>query len=232
MTQRARNTKRGSETRSKLHDAYKTAADLAETPEERKEVRKKFRDLFVAVADDSRDRKRVKNTSCIRIPLPDPLGVLTDISRGNMIRVFDPLREMISLPDEGEPGLGDGGEKRTLCKDMDFEELAENYCGSSDDTLGCMDAISGVLTEYDAGKISDNEFNLLMRDTLLEFGIDKNINFKRNIEIRSPCFATEVERICGSDIECMETIEKMVKAVDDPDQFREIMEEARRKYVR
>lgn len=218
-------------TRSKLQDAYKAAVDLAETPEERKEVRDRFRDLFKAVVDDRRAEKKVdEDMGGIRIPLPDPFGMLTGISRGKIIEVFDPLREMV-FPAEEEQVRG-GVTKRSLCKDLDQEELAEYYCEGSDDVLGCIDAVIYVLDAYNHGQIeTDEEFNRTMRATLLDFGIDKNINFKRNIEIRSPCFATEVEKICGADIECMETIEKMVESIDDPDRFKEIMEEARIKYA-
>jgi len=59
---------------------------------------------------------------------------------------------------------------------------------------------------------------------------DKLVDASYQVRISEECIGCSVEELCGGNLECVEFIEKAAKTVKDPERFKAILEEARKRY--
>ena len=187
--------------REDLNTAYRTASRLAKTDEEREEVRAVFRGLFTSAKQASKKGAR--------LPVPDPLGILTDISKGSEVELFDPLFGH-------KPKSGD-----RLCDQLDDAEMldfARIVCGEVSEN--CVRDVSGYASKRKNGEIDDQEFNRAVNRTLKRYGIVPKGDYAIMLKMRSPCMVDEILKICNYDPECLDKFQKLAEAIDDPFAFR------------
>lgn len=60
--------------------------------------------------------------------------------------------------------------------------------------------------------------------------IDKLVDATYQVRANDECIACTTEDLCGGNIECIEFVEEAAKNVNDPDEFKRILSEARKKY--
>ena len=197
--------------RDDLDRAYKTATALAQTPEERESLRAVFRKLFVAA-------KR-KKTHDVKLPVPDPLGILSDISKHGPIQLYDPLRERESKPEPKPAGA-------KLCDQLDDDEMldfARTVC--EDDTAeNCIKEVYEFAVRRKDGDIGDKAFNKAVTRTLKHHGTVPKGDYAIMLKMRSPCMVDEILKICNYDPECLDRYQKLAEALDDPFAFRRELE--------
>lgn len=56
--------------------------------------------------------------------------------------------------------------------------------------------------------------------------------YQVRVNLEGPCIGCTVEELCGGSVECVEFVEKAIKNVKDPAEFKRILGEAREKYRR
>jgi len=56
--------------------------------------------------------------------------------------------------------------------------------------------------------------------------------YQVRVNLEAPCIGCTVEELCGGSVECVEFVEKAIKNVKDPEEFKRILGEAREKYRR
>ncbi len=186
--------------REDLETAYKTAYKLARTDTERESVRSVFRNLFVSAKN-----KR------IRIPAPDPLGILAKVSQGTPVEIFDPMRE------DRKPEARGG----RLCDKLDDDEMtdfARTVCGDNVSDR-CIREVHRLAIERKDGKSDDAGFNRGMIRTLKHYGIVPSGDYATMLKMRSPCMVEEVLKICNYDPECLDRFQKLAEVLDDPFAF-------------
>ncbi len=196
--------------RDDLDKAYQAAHQLARTPEERETVRSVFRKLFVAA-------KRQKSRS-VKLPVPDPLGILSDLSEHGPVRLYDPLRERESKP-ELKPA------REPLCSQLDDDEMldfAKTVC-EDDIAENCIKEVHEWAVKRKDGEIDDKEFNRAVTRTLKHHGTVPKGDYATMLKMRSPCMVEEILKICNYDPECLDRYQKLAEALDDPFAFRREM---------
>lgn len=62
--------------------------------------------------------------------------------------------------------------------------------------------------------------------------VDKLVDATYQIRVSEQCIGCTVEELCGGNVECVEFVEKAAKNVKDPEEFRNIIRQAREKYGR
>jgi hypothetical protein len=178
--------------REDLETAYKTAYELARTDTEREKVRSVFRDLFV-----SAKKKR------IRIPAPDPFGILAKVSQGTPVEIFDPIRKDRKPEARGE----------RLCDKLDDDEMtdfARTVCGDRASDR-CIREVHRLAIERKDGKSDDAGFNRGMIRTLKHYGVVPTGDYATMLKMRSPCMVEEILKICNYDPECLDRFQKPKK---------------------
>ena len=186
--------------REDLDTAYKAAYELAHTDAEREKVRSVFRNLFVSA-------KKKK----IRIPAPDPLGILAKVSQGTPVEIFDPIREDRKPEARGE----------RLCDQLDDDEMtdfARTVCGDRASDR-CVMEVHRLAIERKDGKSDDAGFNRSMIRTLKHYGIVAAGDYATMLKMRSPCMVEEILKICNYDPECLDRFQKLAEVLDDPFAF-------------
>jgi len=189
--------------REYLNTAYRTASGLAKTDEEREEVRTVFRELFISAKQASKKGAR--------LPVPDPFGILTDISKGSEIELFDPIF--------GNKPAKNGDR---LCDQLDDDEMldfARIVCGEHT-SENCIRDVYGHAAMRKGGEIDDREFNRAVNRTLKRYGIVPKGDYAIMLKMRSPCMVDEILKICNYDPECLDKFQKLAEAIDDPFAFR------------
>ena len=197
--------------RDDLDNAYQAAHKLARTPEERETLRSVFRQLFVSA-------KRQKSRA-VKLPVPDPLGILTDLSEHGPVRLYDPLRER-----ESKPELRPAGER--LCDQLDDDEMldfARTVC-EDDIAESCIKEVYEWAVKRKEGELDDNEFNRAVTRTLKHHGTVPKGDYATMLKMRSPCMVDEILKICNYDPECLERFQKLAEVLDDPFAFRRELE--------
>ncbi len=192
--------------REDLETAYKAAYELARTDTERESVRSVFRNLFV-----SAKKKR------IRIPAPDPLGILAKVSHGTPVEIFDPIRVDRKPEARGE----------RLCDQLDDDEMtdfARTVCGDRASDR-CIREIHKLAIERKDGKSDDAGFNRSMIRTLKHYGVVPTGDYATMLKMRSPCMVEEILKICNYDPECLDRFQKLAEVLDDPFAFQRKLDE-------
>ena len=187
--------------REGLDNAYKTAAGLAKTDAEREEVRTVFRDLFKTAKQASKKG--------VRLPVPDPLGILTDMSKGGEIELFDPL---FHKPAKSGDRLCD------QLDDTEMTDFARTVCGEHT-SENCIRAVYGYASGRKEGELDDEEFNKAVNRTLKQYGVVPKGDYAIMLKMRSPCMVEEILEMCGYDPECLDKFQKLAEAIDDPFMF-------------
>lgn len=197
--------------RDDLDRAYKAAHRLARTPEERETLRSVFRQLFVSA--------RHQKSHDVKLPVPDPLGILSDLSEHGPIRLYDPLHER-----ESKPKHKPAGER--LCDQLDDDEMidfAKTVC--EDETSGsCIKEVYEYAVQRKDGEINDKEFNRAVTRTLKHHGTVPKGDYATMLKMRSPCMVDEIIKICNYDPECLDRFQKLAESLDDPFAFRRELE--------
>ena len=186
--------------REDLDTAYKTAYGIAQTDKEREKVRSVFRNLFVSA-------KKKK----IRIPAPDPLGILAKVSQGTPVEIFDPIRE------DRKPEV----RRERLCDQLDDDEMidfARTVCGD-EVSERCIEEVHRFAIERKDGESDDAGFNRSMIRTLKHYGVMPTGDYATMLKMRSPCMVEEILKICNYDPECLDRFQKLAEALDDPFAF-------------
>jgi len=196
--------------REDLDAAYQESYGLADTKEEREKIRRAFRRLF-------KSAKRQKSRD-VRLPVPDPLGILTDLSERGPVRLYDPLRER-----ESKPKPKPAGEK--LCDQLDDDEMldfARTVCedGTSEH---CIEQVYEWAVKRKNGDTDDKEFNRAVTRTLKHYGIIPKGDYATMLKMRSPCMVEEILKICNYDPECLDRFQKLAESLDDPFAFQREM---------
>ena len=197
--------------RDDLNNAYQAAHKLARTPEERETLRSVFRHLFVSA-------KRQKSKA-VKLPVPDPFGILTDLSEEGPVRFYDPLRERESKP-ELKPA------RERLCDQLDDDEMidfARTVC-EDDIAESCIKEVYEYAVKRKDGDIDDREFNRAVTRTLKHHGTVPKGDYAIMLKMRSPCMVDEILKICNYDPECLDRFQKLAEALDDPLAFRRELE--------
>lgn len=193
--------------REDLDTAYQAAYSLADTQEKREAIRSAFRNLFTAAKQSRRGGAR--------IPVPDPLGILTDTTRGSPIELYDPIRDRDKPKKKGE----------RLCDKLDDAELtdfARIVCGDNPDD-NCVKAVYGYSLQRKDGEIDDAELNRSITRILKRHGIIPTGDYATMLKMRSPCMVEEILQICKYDPECLDRFQKLAESLDDPFAFRREM---------
>lgn len=193
--------------RDDLDTAYQAAYSLADTQEERETIRSTFRKLFTSAKQSKRGG--------VRIPIPDPLGILTDTTRGSPIELYDPMK------DRGKPKKK--GER--LCDKLDDDEItdfARIVCGDNP-ADNCVEAVYGYSLQRKDGDIDDDELNRSITRILKRHGIIPTGDYATMLKMRSPCMVDEILQICNYDPECLDRFQKLAESLDDPFAFRREM---------
>lgn len=191
--------------REDLDTAYKTAYQLARTDAERENVRSVFRNLFVS----AKKRK-------IRIPVPDPLGILAKVSQGSPVEIFDPIREDRKPAARGE----------RLCDQLDDDEMIDfsrTVCGDKVSDR-CVKEVYRLAVERKDGESDDAGFNRSMIRTLKHYGVVPSGDYAIMLKMRSPCMVEEILKICNYDPECLDRFQRLAEALDDPFAFQRELE--------
>ncbi len=194
--------------REDLDAAYKAAYSLADTHEEREAIRSTFRKLFASAKQSRR--------SGVRIPVPDPLGILTDTTKGSPIELYDPMK------DREQPKKPKG---EWLCDKLDDDEItdfARIVCGD-DPADNCVEAVYGYSLQRKDGEINDAELNRSITRTLKHHGIVPTGDYATMLKMRSPCMVDEIMKICNYDPECLDRYQILAETLDDPFAFRREM---------
>ncbi len=197
--------------RDDLDRAYQAAYQLARTPEERETLRSVFRQLFVSA-------KRQKSRT-VKLPVPDPFGILTDLSEHGPVQLYDPMRERESKPELHR-------ERERLCDKLDDDEMidfAKTVC--EDETAeSCIKEVYGYAVQRKDGEIDDKEFNRAVTRTLKHHGTVPKGDYATMLKMRSPCMVDEILEICNYDPECLDRFQKLAESIDDPFAFRRELE--------
>ena len=191
--------------REDLDTAYKTAYQLAKTDTEREKVRSVFRNLFVSA-------KKKK----IRIPAPDPLGILSKVSQGTPVEIFDPILEDKKPEARGE----------RLCDQLDDDEMTEFARAVCGDRVSdrCINEVHRLAIERKDGKSDDAGFNRSMIRTLKHYGVVPTGDYATMLKMRSPCMVEEILKICNYDPECLDRFQRLAEVIDDPFAFQRELE--------
>lgn len=187
--------------REALDNAYKVAANIADSPEEQEEVRAVFKTLFVSAKESSKKG--------VRLPVIDPLGIFTKLSKGRDVELFDPL-----ISKKAEKG-------DRLCDQLDDGEMrdfARTVCGE-DGYDKCVDEIYQYAVARKEGESDDPEFNRAIVRTLKHYGIVPKGDYAIMLKMRSPCMVEEILEMCSYDPECLDKFQKLAEAIDDPFAF-------------
>ncbi len=195
--------------RDDLDAAYQTAHSLAKTRSEQEKLRKVFKRLFVAAAE-------TKKRTGIRIPIPDPLGILADASKDDPVQLFDPLF--------GSKKHEKTGEK--LCDKLDDEEMrdfANVVCEEGASEL-CIKQVYEYAVSRKEGEIDDEGLNRSVARTLKHYGVVPKGDYATMLKMRSPCMVDEILKICDYDPECLDKFQKLAESLDDPFAFRRELE--------
>lgn len=196
--------------REDLDTAYQTAHSLAKTRQEREKLRKDFKRLFAAAAE-------TKKRTGIRIPIPDPLGILTDASKDEPVQLFDPL---FSRKKESKKT----GEK--LCDKLDDEEMLDfaNVVCEEGTSEHCITQVYEYAVSRKEGEIDDEGFNRSVTRTLKHYGVVPKGDYATMLKMRSPCMVDEILKLCNYDPECLDKFQKLAESLDDPFAFRRELE--------
>lgn len=197
--------------RDDLDRAYQAAHKLARTPEEREMLRSVFRQLFVSAKHQkSRD---------VRLPVPDPLGILSDLSEHGPVHLYDPLRER-----ESKPELTPAG--KPLCDQLDDDEMldfARTVC-EDDNAKNCIKEVYEYAVQRKNGDTNDKQFNKAVTRTLKHHGTVPKGDYATMLKMRSPCMVEEILQICNYDPECLDRFQQLAESLDDPFAFRKELE--------
>lgn len=197
--------------REDLDRAYQAAYKTARTPEERETIRAVFKRLFVSAKQrKSRD---------VKLPVIDPLGILTNLSEHGPVQLYDPLRERESKP-ELKPA------RERLCDQLDDDEMTEfaNIVCEDVTSERCIQQVYEMAVKRKEGETNDKEFNQAVTRTLKHYGVVPKGDYATMLKMRSPCMVDEILKICNYDPECLDRYQKLAEALDDPFEFRRAME--------